>query len=150
MIGFESLDDYGPNVQLIPVLCINGEIIISNYSYLLGNIIPKNIKQLYNTYVYPIGKKTIIIPQYTIGFYIIGKQLIFKNSKNVIDYNTNKSFNCCSKYFRIAIDIDGNIKEDDNNLNSDIFEYIHINKYKTKVVSIKLNQNLTYVDSIYS
>ena len=156
--GFESLVNYGANVQLIFIKKVNGQIISDNVGHIFKNTVPKNIKQIFDKKVYPVGKRGIIIPDNVIGFNIIGRQLIFDNSNSAIEYFTGVNreeflgFKSAvtihdiipPKYFRVGVYLNGIINENENNMNKYLFNSVHISK-KNKIVSITLNESLTKV-----
>ena len=146
--GFESLVNYGANVQLIFIKKINGQIISDNVGHIFKNTVPKNIKQIFDKKVYPVGKRGIIIPDNVIGFNIIGRQLIFDNSNSAMEHfcgvNKEDFLGFKSKYFKVGVYLNGTINENEINMNKYLFNSIHISK-KNKIVSITLNESLTKV-----
>ena len=156
--GFESLVKYGSNVQLIFVRNVNGQIISDNVAHIFKNTVPKNIKQVFDKKVYPVGNRGIIIPDDAVGFNIIGRQLIFDNTNSVIEYYTGVNredflgFKSAitiheiipTKYFKVGIYLNGRVNEKENNMNKYLFNSVHISK-KNKIVSITLNESLTKV-----
>lgn len=160
-IGFESLVNHGGNVQLIFVRNVNGKIIPDKEAQIFKNTVPKNIKQVYDNKVFPVGKTGLMIPENAIGFIIIGRQLIFDNSNSVVEYYTGINredfleFKSAitvheiipPKYFKVGVFLNGEINENENNMNKYLFNSIHISK-KRKIVSITLNESLIKIKSI--
>tara|TARA_Y100000389_G_C17305390_1_gene435107 strand:+ start:163 stop:756 length:594 start_codon:yes stop_codon:yes gene_type:complete len=160
-VGFESLVNHGGNVQLIFVRKVNGKIIPDNEAQIFKNTVPKNIKQVYDNKVFPVGKTGLMIPEDAIGFIIIGRQLIFDNSNSVIEYYTGMNredfleFRSAitvheiipPKYFKVGVFLNGEINENENNMNKYLFNSIHISK-KGKIVSITLNESLIKIKSV--
>tara|TARA_Y100001958_G_C21176071_1_gene506861 strand:- start:676 stop:1278 length:603 start_codon:yes stop_codon:yes gene_type:complete len=158
--GFESLEEHGANVQLIFIRSIDGKIVPDNEAHIFKNRVPKNIKQVFDKKVYPVGKMGLTIPENVIGFIILGRQLIFDNSNSVIEYYTGVSrevflgFKSAitvydiipPKYFKVGVYLNGTVNEKENNMNKYLFNSIHISK-NNKIVSITLNESLTKVQT---
>ncbi len=143
---------------MIFVRNVNGKIIPDKEAQIFKNTVPKNIKQVYDNKVFPVGKTGLMIPENAIGFIIIGRQLIFDNSNSVVEYYTGMNredfFDIYNpekiippKYFKVGVFLNGEINENENNMNKYLFNSIHISK-KGKIVSITLNESLIKIKSI--
>ena len=156
MLSFLSLVNHGANVQLIFVRKVNGKVIPDNEAHIFKNMVEKNSTFVFDKTIYPVCKEELIIPENVIGFIIIGRQLIFDNYDSVLEYYNGvsreeflgfksaitESYIYPPKYFKIGVFLNGEVNENENNMNKYLFNNIHIIENKEKIVSITLNESL--------